>query len=330
MEPSVCISADEADFEIQNSALPDYGQYTTVYPNTPIYATKTTPSSNQVAAMAAAATVAVNRMGSQCSYRTEHSASSKMIGSQSNLTSSVQELNSAIGVGVGVTGGEQATIMPTLRYIQPTHYEEMSEYGLNSVMPFANDGSGSQYAEDSPVAYGYVSEANYVLPALGSVVGAAGVGGKVNAVGAANAATYATRAALYDDNRNNSEAVTAMGGLAPQAFEDPHDFQNKMSQLTINSFGVVSQHLRNGGKDELAAVDSSCSDICSTMRWRDPNLSEVISFLNNPNNAIKANAAAYLQHLCYMDDPIKQRTRILGGIPPLIRLLSYEAPEIYK
>lgn len=66
------------------------------------------------------------------------------------------------------------------------------------------------------------------------------------------------------------------------------------------------------------------------MRWRDPNLTEVISFLNNPNNVIKANAAAYLQHLCYMDDPNKQRTRALGGIPILVKLLGHESPEVYR
>jgi len=83
-----------------------------------------------------------------------------------------------------------------------------------------------------------------------------------------------------------------------------------------------------GDKDDYIA--GSDNDICSTMRWRDPNLSEVISFLSNPSSAIKANAAAYLQHLCYMDDPNKQRTRSLGGIPPLVRLLSYDSPEIHK
>lgn len=66
------------------------------------------------------------------------------------------------------------------------------------------------------------------------------------------------------------------------------------------------------------------------VRWRDPNLTEVISFLNNPNNVIKANAAAYLQHLCYMDDPNKQKTRILGGIPPLVNLLNHDAPDVYR
>lgn len=57
---------------------------------------------------------------------------------------------------------------------------------------------------------------------------------------------------------------------------------------------------------------------------------EVIEFLSNPNSVIKANAAAYLQHLCYMDDPVKAKTRQLGGIPPLVSLLSHEIPEIHR
>ena len=35
------------------------------------------------------------------------------------------------------------------------------------------------------------------------------------------------------------------------------------------------------------------------VHWRDPDLHEVIEFLNNPNNVIKANAAAYLQVVPY-------------------------------
>ncbi|KAK6619829.1 hypothetical protein RUM44_006228 [Polyplax serrata] len=66
------------------------------------------------------------------------------------------------------------------------------------------------------------------------------------------------------------------------------------------------------------------------MRWRDPNLAEVIGFLSNSNNVIKANAAAYLQHLCYMDDPNKQKTRSLGGIPPLVKLLTNESPDVCR
>lgn len=66
------------------------------------------------------------------------------------------------------------------------------------------------------------------------------------------------------------------------------------------------------------------------VQWRDPDLHEVIDFLNNPNNVIKANAAAYLQHLCYMDDPVKAKTRQLGGIPPLVQLLANDIPEIHR
>ena len=45
---------------------------------------------------------------------------------------------------------------------------------------------------------------------------------------------------------------------------------------------------------------------------------------------IKANAAAYLQHLCYMDDPVKAKTRQLGGIAPLVALLTHDIPEIHR
>ncbi|MBO8695555.1 hypothetical protein INO35_14375, partial [Staphylococcus aureus] len=45
---------------------------------------------------------------------------------------------------------------------------------------------------------------------------------------------------------------------------------------------------------------------------------------------IKANAAAYLQHLCYMDDPNKQKTRTLGGIQALAKLLNHDCPDVYR
>jgi len=31
-----------------------------------------------------------------------------------------------------------------------------------------------------------------------------------------------------------------------------------------------------------------------------------------------------------MDDPVKAKTRQLGGIPPLVGLLSHEIPEIHR
>ena len=66
------------------------------------------------------------------------------------------------------------------------------------------------------------------------------------------------------------------------------------------------------------------------VRWRDPDLHEVIAFLNNPNGVVKANAAAYLQHLCYNSDPVKQQTRLLGGIAPLVALISSEHLDVHR
>ncbi|XP_074659788.1 uncharacterized protein LOC141912468 [Tubulanus polymorphus] len=64
--------------------------------------------------------------------------------------------------------------------------------------------------------------------------------------------------------------------------------------------------------------------------WRDPSLVEVIEFLSHPSNNIKANAAAYLQHLVFNNNDVKAKTRGLGGIPPLVELLDNEIPEVHK
>lgn len=66
------------------------------------------------------------------------------------------------------------------------------------------------------------------------------------------------------------------------------------------------------------------------IRWRNPELQEVIEFLSHPEVSVRSNAAAYLQHLTFMDDNKKQRTRALGGIPPLVNLLTQDILEIQK
>ena len=52
-----------------------------------------------------------------------------------------------------------------------------------------------------------------------------------------------------------------------------------------------------------------CFFFCPAPRLRKPDLQEVIDFLGSPNDAIKADSAGYLQHLCFMDDDIKAKTR---------------------
>lgn len=60
------------------------------------------------------------------------------------------------------------------------------------------------------------------------------------------------------------------------------------------------------------------------VRWRYPDLHEVIMFLSHPNPLVKSNAAAYLQHLCFMDDSVKQKARTLGSVPALVNVLNTE------
>lgn len=109
--------------------------------------------------------------------------------------------------------------------------------------------------------------------------------------------------------------------------DEDDELQKHMSNLSMHNhqLGAAAQLVSSAGGGTTQDANAS-----GQMRWRDPNLTEVINFLNNPNNVIKANAAAYLQHLCYMDDPNKQRTRTLGGIPILVKLLAHESPEVYR
>ncbi|XP_066507478.1 splicing regulator ARVCF isoform X3 [Hoplias malabaricus] len=65
-------------------------------------------------------------------------------------------------------------------------------------------------------------------------------------------------------------------------------------------------------------------------RWRDPNLREVIAMLSHPMDPVKSNAAAYLQHLCYENDKVKQEVRQLRGIPVLVGLLDHPKAEVYR
>ncbi|PIK33745.1 putative armadillo repeat protein deleted in velo-cardio-facial syndrome-like [Apostichopus japonicus] len=64
--------------------------------------------------------------------------------------------------------------------------------------------------------------------------------------------------------------------------------------------------------------------------WRSPDLSEVIDYLSSRDEGRVANAAAYLQHLTYGDDGIKNKTRGLNGIPVLVELLNNKSSEIHR
>ncbi|KAM9326182.1 catenin delta-1-like [Gastrophryne carolinensis] len=56
--------------------------------------------------------------------------------------------------------------------------------------------------------------------------------------------------------------------------------------------------------------------------WRQPELPEVLAMLSYTLDAVRLNAAAYLQHLSYRNEEVKKEVCRLRGIPPLIGLLE--------
>ncbi|XP_068101834.1 plakophilin-4 isoform X4 [Hyperolius riggenbachi] len=64
--------------------------------------------------------------------------------------------------------------------------------------------------------------------------------------------------------------------------------------------------------------------------WRDPELPEVIHMLQHHFPSVQANAAAYLQHLCFGDHKTKIEVCRLGGIKYLVDLLDNKVLEVQK
>ncbi|XP_063068807.1 plakophilin-4 [Engraulis encrasicolus] len=64
--------------------------------------------------------------------------------------------------------------------------------------------------------------------------------------------------------------------------------------------------------------------------WRDPEIPEVIRMLQHSFPSVQANAAAYLQHLCYGENRIKSEVCRLGGVQQLVDLLDHRVVEVQK
>ncbi|XP_061649543.1 plakophilin-4-like isoform X2 [Phyllopteryx taeniolatus] len=64
--------------------------------------------------------------------------------------------------------------------------------------------------------------------------------------------------------------------------------------------------------------------------WRDPELTEVIQMLQHHFSSVQANAAAYLQHLCFGNNRIKAEVCQLGGVKHLVDLLDHKVLEVQR
>ncbi|XP_037120888.1 armadillo repeat protein deleted in velo-cardio-facial syndrome homolog isoform X1 [Syngnathus acus] len=141
------------------------------------------------------------------------------------------------------------------------------------------------------------------------------------------AATYTTLGGIH-----NLRPITTMELLRePSRTRSGYD-EAFMAQLegNLNPFFQAmcrAQTLQFPHKrSSMVSLDSIRRD----PRWRDPNLHEVISMLGHPMDPVKSNAAAYLQHLCYENDRIKQEVRQLNGVPMLVDLLDHPKPEVHR
>ncbi|XP_048094289.1 LOW QUALITY PROTEIN: plakophilin-4-like [Alosa alosa] len=93
-----------------------------------------------------------------------------------------------------------------------------------------------------------------------------------------------------------------------------------------------SQYRQAGAPDDNTrspSIDSIQKDP-REFAWRDPELPEVIHMLQHQFPSVQANAAAYLQHLCYGDNRIKAEVCRLGGIKHLVDLLDHKVLEVQR
>ncbi|XP_013193388.1 catenin delta-2 isoform X1 [Amyelois transitella] len=132
-------------------------------------------------------------------------------------------------------------------------------------------------------------------------------------------ATYDTQPHQGNQFKDSQNGLSLGSAGGQSMYGDDEELQKQMAGMALDSYGVHGVGVGVGPREDGGGL-----------QWRDPNLPEVIGFLNSPSDVVKANAAAYLQHLTYMDDPNKQKTRSLGGIPPLVRLVSHENPEVCR
>jgi hypothetical protein len=189
----------------------------------------------------------------------------------------------------------RSSIGPTMNHMPPSGYDELDSTFTQH----------HQQPQHSP--YGYAPGPQPQMHSPG--------GGYYNTYDDAPQG-YLDRRPSYDDHATYGGSMHGPPQVPHSVYEEDETAYHANPPASRQGFPM----------DHLVIPDGSLGDV----RWRDPDLHEVIEFLAHPNNIVRANAAAYLQHLCFMDDNMKSKTRALGGIPPLINLLSQEVPEIQR
>nr|AAK64215.1 ARVCF isoform A2 [Mus musculus] len=124
-------------------------------------------------------------------------------------------------------------------------------------------------------------------------------------------------------------------GLRARAFEDTADDAGELIEERP-PFPAATAPLAQPERGSLGSLDRvvrrspSVDSTRKEPRWRDPELPEVLAMLRHPVDPVKANAAAYLQHLCFENEGIKRRVRQLRGLPLLVALLDHPRAEVRR
>ncbi|KAM6972649.1 catenin delta-1 [Aplochiton taeniatus] len=87
--------------------------------------------------------------------------------------------------------------------------------------------------------------------------------------------------------------------------------------------------LAQGERGSMASLDSTLRKGPAPTSWRQPELPEVIAMLNYRMEAVRSNAAAFLQHLTFKNDKVKSDVRRMKGIPSLVSMLDIPKREVH-
>ncbi|XP_075286145.1 plakophilin-4 isoform X3 [Opisthocomus hoazin] len=123
-----------------------------------------------------------------------------------------------------------------------------------------------------------------------------------------------------------SQSALYRTGSATYA-EPYRSMQYRLSEASYNRL----QHAApaEDGTTRSPSIDSIQKDP-REFAWRDPELPEVIHMLQHQFPSVQANAAAYLQHLCFGDNKVKTEVCRLGGMKHLVDLLDHRVLEVQK
>ncbi|XP_034034861.1 plakophilin-4-like isoform X1 [Thalassophryne amazonica] len=129
--------------------------------------------------------------------------------------------------------------------------------------------------------------------------------------------------------------TTSHCGMLP--YQKSSSYGLSSAALYMDSYRVsgepVYSHRHSGLMERAGTRTPSIESIHKDPRefaWRDPELPEVIHMLQHHFPSVQANAAAYLQHLCYGDNRVKVEVCHLGGIQHLVDLLDHKMAEVQK